>query len=59
MFVFFHAWAARRRRYFILLEAVDGESEVYLRVWRCAAGGLGWTREISVLIWSNLRCESV
>ena len=38
MFVFFHAWAARR--YFILLEAVDGESEVYLRVWRCAVGGL-------------------
>ena len=43
MFVFFHVRAARR--YFILLEAVDGESEVYLRVRRCATGGLGWTRE--------------
>ena len=36
MFVFFHVRAARR--YFILLEAVDGESQVYLRVRsRCAA----------------------
>ena len=44
MFVFFHVRAARR--YFILLEAVDGESQVYLRVRRCAVGGatggLGW-----------------
>ena len=46
MYVFFRARAARR--YFILLEAVDGESQVYLRVWRCAAGGPEWTREISV-----------
>ena len=46
MFVFFLSWVARR--YFILLEAVDGESQVYLRIRRCAAGGLGWTREISV-----------
>ena len=44
MFVFFfRAWAARR--YFILSEAVDGESQAYLRLRRCAAGGLEWTRE--------------
>ena len=52
--VFFPARAARR--YFILLEAVDGESEVYLRVRRCATGGLRWTREkreSSVGIWEN------
>ena len=36
MCVFYHAGGAPARRYFILLEAVDGESQVYLRVWRCA-----------------------
>ena len=41
--VFFPAWAARR--YFTLLEAVDGEAQTYLRLRRCAAGGLEWTRE--------------
>ena len=43
MYVFFHTRVARW--YFILLEAVDGEAQVYLRVQRCATGGLGWTRE--------------
>ena len=41
--VFFPAWAARR--YFTLLEAVDGEAQAYLRLRRCAAGGLEWSRE--------------
>ena len=49
MYVFFLFFSffqfAGSTRYFILVEAVDGESEVYLRVRRCATGGLGWTRE--------------
>ena len=43
MYVFFHTRVARW--YFILLEAVDGEAQVYLRLRRFAAGGLEWTRE--------------
>ena len=46
MYVFFLFFSffqfAGSTRYFILVEAVDGESEVYLRVRRCATGGLGW-----------------
>ena len=43
MFVFFRAWVARRRsRSF---SVVDGGSEVYLHVWRCAASGSESKRE--------------
>ena len=40
MCVPFRAGPGAARRYFILLEALDGECQVYLRVRRCAAGGL-------------------
>ncbi len=46
MFVFFRARVARR--YFILSEAVDGESQVYPRVRSRCAAGVWKTRDLSV-----------
>ena len=46
------------QRYFILLEAVDGESQVYLRVCRCATGGLKCERGSAVRILENL-CDAM